>query len=204
MIKKIIKHLKKPPVSSAQNTDLLTQYVQNFNLFYLSSKPKSIFVFPVISQHWDGAGSWNHSPWKTRTCLIRISQYHGCWCLGDASHQGISSHGIDPVFLEYTRFSTGRVTIQYCGSLVPRFIKNKASAASSLTFVRQIGLHHPQSMTSTTWAISVCGGMTLNSIHIFFYLTQHNSPMLSSLGIFFFIQFDMPQVCYAPWGVFFA
>ena len=28
-----------------------------------------IITFSIISQHWDGTGSWNTSSWKTRTCL---------------------------------------------------------------------------------------------------------------------------------------
>ena len=30
---------------------------------------KTTFVISLISQPWDGAGNWNPSPWKTRTCL---------------------------------------------------------------------------------------------------------------------------------------
>ena len=37
--------------------------------------------------------------------LILHSQYHGFWWPGDSRSQGISSQGIDPVFLEYSSFS---------------------------------------------------------------------------------------------------
>ena len=26
-----------------------------------------------------------------------FGKYHGCWCPGDLSHQGISNHGIDSI-----------------------------------------------------------------------------------------------------------
>ena len=35
-------------------------------------KQENIFVFSVLSAHWDGGGSWNPSPWKIRTCLYYI------------------------------------------------------------------------------------------------------------------------------------
>ena len=37
------------------------------------------------------------------------NQYHGCWCPGDTRSQGISSHGIDLVFPEYSGFNKRRV-----------------------------------------------------------------------------------------------
>ena len=43
-------------------------------------------------------------------CIPR-SQYHGSWCPGEGRIQGISSHGIGLVFLEYSSFSTTRVNI---------------------------------------------------------------------------------------------
>ena len=42
---------------------------------------------------------------------------HGCWCPGDTRSQGISSNGIDLIFLEYSGFSTGR----FCRSWYPMF-----------------------------------------------------------------------------------
>ena len=35
-------------------------------------------------------------------------QYHGCWWPGDTRSQGISSHDIDLILLEYIDFSTRR------------------------------------------------------------------------------------------------
>ena len=58
--------------------------------------------------HQHGSGSWNTSSWKTRTGQT-YSQYHGCWCPGDARSQDISSHGIDLVIQKYSTFSTSRV-----------------------------------------------------------------------------------------------
>ena len=40
--------------------------------------------------------------------FIVYSQYHGCWCLGDARNQGICSHRIDQVIPEYAGFGTRR------------------------------------------------------------------------------------------------
>ena len=40
---------------------------------------------------------------------IAPSQYYGCWWPGDISHQGISSHGIDLVCLEYSSVSNKSV-----------------------------------------------------------------------------------------------
>ena len=37
------------------------------------------------------------------------SQYHGCWCPGDTSRQGISSHSIDLAITEYSTLNTRRV-----------------------------------------------------------------------------------------------
>ena len=69
---------------------------------------KNILAFTIISQHWDGAGSWNPSSWKTRIfypaysipLLLIFWQHKG---------QGISSHGIALIVLEHSSFSTSRI-----------------------------------------------------------------------------------------------
>ena len=59
---------------------------------------KHIFTFDVIPQHCDDIGGWNPSSNKTRKDLpILHSQYHGCWCPGDAWSQDINSYDIDLV-----------------------------------------------------------------------------------------------------------
>ena len=51
------------------------------------------------------------NPFLTEEKDLRIlhSKYHGCWCPGDLPGQGIYSHGIDLVLIEYTGLSTGRI-----------------------------------------------------------------------------------------------
>ena len=44
--------------------------------------------------------------------LTQDSQYNGCWWPGDPRSQGISSHGIDIVILEYCSFSPR--SVKYC------------------------------------------------------------------------------------------
>ena len=41
--------------------------------------------------------------------LILHSQYHGCWWPGDGRSQGITSHNIDLIVLEYYGFTTRRI-----------------------------------------------------------------------------------------------
>ena len=48
--------------------------------------------------------------WKTRTSSS-CRQYNGCWWLGDAKNQGISSHGINLIFPEISSHSMRRVNI---------------------------------------------------------------------------------------------
>ena len=43
--------------------------------------------------------------------FILQNQYHGFWWPGDARSQVISSHGIDPVIIEYSGFNTRRVNL---------------------------------------------------------------------------------------------
>ena len=57
------------------------------------------FVFSVISQCWDDAGSWNSSSLMEDQLMLH-GQYHGCWCPGDVRSQAISSNGLDLVNLE--------------------------------------------------------------------------------------------------------
>ena len=38
---------------------------------------------------------------EDKDLFILYIQYHGCWCPGDTRSQGISSHGIDLILMEY-------------------------------------------------------------------------------------------------------
>ena len=83
----------------------LTLYV--LNLFY--NTYTNIFAIVILCRHWDGAGSWNQSSWKTRTHLSHIVNHHYsdvimralasqitcvsivcsivCWCTDQRNHQ---------------------------------------------------------------------------------------------------------------------
>ena len=55
------------------------------------TKHESIFACFIISENWDGTGSWNLSSWKARTYLFLNTQYHGCWWHGNTQRQGNTS-----------------------------------------------------------------------------------------------------------------
>ena len=50
-------------------------------------KYKNTFIFSIC--HWDGAGSWNITLWKTNIQILH-AQCHGRWWLGDARGQCIN------------------------------------------------------------------------------------------------------------------
>ena len=52
------------------------------------------------------------TPKDAKNIHIAHGQYHGCWWPGDARSHGISSHGIDLNFLEYSGLSTRRVSVK--------------------------------------------------------------------------------------------
>ena len=56
--------------------------------------------------------------------FILQSQYHGCWWPGDRRNQGISSHDVGLVCLEYSSFSTRSVNITTVYSIVFINLKN--------------------------------------------------------------------------------
>ena len=66
-------------------------------------KPKNVYPISIISHHLDGAGSWD--------LFILHIQYHGCWWPGDANRQGISSHDIDLILLEFPNLATRMINI---------------------------------------------------------------------------------------------
>ena len=60
---------------------------------------------------------------EDRAPLILHIQYHGCWCPGDTRSQGISSHGIGLLLLEYSSFSTRKVNnVQALYCTVPSYV----------------------------------------------------------------------------------
>ena len=77
---------------------------------FLQKIPNCFFIVSIISQHWDGTYSWNISSYVTKIQLFyTVNTSVVQWCSNDTKGQGISSHGIDPVLLEYSCFSTSRV-----------------------------------------------------------------------------------------------
>ena len=70
---------------------------------------KNTFAFFNVSLYWVGAGCWNHFSWKTRTHWSCIANSHSCSWLGDVRSQGISSHGVDIIIVEYSGLSTIRL-----------------------------------------------------------------------------------------------
>ena len=62
----------------------------------------------IIFRSWIGTISWKASSWNTRACLF-CSQYHGFWWHGDERSHGISSHGTDYIFPQYSGLSASNV-----------------------------------------------------------------------------------------------
>ena len=81
-------------------------------------------IFFLQLNEWLSKKSWgwwfempSHPLWRHSNVMILISVplgdkdqciTHCCWMPGDTGHQGISSHCIDPHYLEYLSFSTIR------------------------------------------------------------------------------------------------
>ena len=66
------------------------------------NKHKTIFAFRMISRQLDGVGSWNSSPWKTRTQLSLHNQCYGSWWPRDARSQAVNSRGVNLILLRYS------------------------------------------------------------------------------------------------------
>ena len=64
----------------------------------------------LSKQSWD----WWLRPHRAHydVTVMAYGQYVGCWWPGDSSSWGISSHGIDLIFPEYTGFSCIRVNVE--------------------------------------------------------------------------------------------
>ena len=58
---------------------------------------------------WKHLCCWNSCQRKTRTSITQRSQHCGCWWPRYARSQGIRSHGIDLVLLEYSSLCTTRL-----------------------------------------------------------------------------------------------
>ena len=59
----------------------------------------TIFIYCVISHHWDDLGNWILFHEKTDLFVYAYCQYHGCWWFDNTRSQGIS-HGIDLSLLD--------------------------------------------------------------------------------------------------------
>ena len=69
-------------------------------------KQYDVNVMFIISWHWNGAGHWNPSSWKSRTSLSYIVNTMPVDAL--AWSQGINRHGIDLVLLGSSSLSSRR------------------------------------------------------------------------------------------------
>ena len=58
-------------------------------------------------------------PFSMTDTFIPDTQHHGCWYLGDAMSQGISSHGIGLVLHQYSSFRSVKVCPWHIRSLFP-------------------------------------------------------------------------------------
>ena len=73
------------------------------------SLPKPILT-KIYDNIWCQSWCWGRKgkvlPHRKQGLIYPKGQYHGCWCPGDKRSQGISTHGIDLIFLEYSSLST--------------------------------------------------------------------------------------------------
>ena len=73
-------------VQDCSNSSALAMELQQF------CTKTSIYI-SMISDHWDGKGSWNRSfDWEDKGPFVLNIQYHGWWWPGDARREGISRH----------------------------------------------------------------------------------------------------------------
>ena len=106
----------------------------------------------VISQHCDGEAVQNLPYIKHKDlCILRFlhGQSHGCWWPGgDARSQGIISHGIDLVPLQYFSLSTREVLINFVHySNIGKSIENMAmNVVCCYYFVSMYWRHFPHSV----------------------------------------------------------
>ena len=92
----------------AKCTSVLTLYVLNF-----SEGTKNIFIFYVISPHWQNTCSWKPSSSKTRTYLFYIVNIiWACWCPGDAKSQEISISNHDIYYDDTNWFGPRTLTVK--------------------------------------------------------------------------------------------
>ena len=61
------------------------------------------------------------------------SQHYGCWWPGDPRSQGISSHDLDLVFVEYSGLNPWRVNPLYAGIVPSTMLSDSSCYVNSLT-----------------------------------------------------------------------
>ena len=73
-------------------------------VWFILIRQCNVFVFSLISWHWNIPCCWEWLSSKTRTFAFHVvnTEWYGSWYLGTKRSQGISSHGIDLVFPEYS------------------------------------------------------------------------------------------------------
>ena len=65
----------------------LTNISRQSSCWTVFGKHKKVFTFPIISGHWDRAGIWNPSPWKSMTCLSYVVNTMTTWRRKEPGHQ---------------------------------------------------------------------------------------------------------------------
>ena len=117
-------------------TDMGKQARLNINHIHMCwiclEKHEHLFAFHtfhIIPLHWNGIGI-KFFLLEFKGLPMSHCQRHGCWWPGDEGSQGISSHGVDPVSLEYSKPCTVRVKffihyictwqVQFSATSIPR------------------------------------------------------------------------------------
>ena len=82
----VISIVKAPPMTIDYSKCLWLDYINlSHSELFLNNITKCICIFYHFSQNWDGAGSWNPSPWKTRpiypTILIPLQGTRASTCM---------------------------------------------------------------------------------------------------------------------------
>ena len=101
---------------------------------------------------------WKFYLMEAKEPIILHTQNHGCWWPGDAFSQGISSHGIGLVLLEYHSFNTRRCNPGKCYLLVKKIQMKYICEKVSIRCVDGLVLIDCWSSAETvivTWTINV-------------------------------------------------
>ena len=108
-LKKIFKKVPDPPPKLSASGRRTGSNLEHWDT---PSLPDSeAFIFSAIPPHWHGTGSWNSS---SQIDLHILHCQYCCWWPGNKRSQGISSHGIDLVYLGYSGSHTQQ-GLTHCG-----------------------------------------------------------------------------------------